>query len=54
MPNPILSFDITNNSKHFAVGMADGTLEIRSNRKNLGDQKESDDEENEDKLDLGL
>ncbi|KAL4490288.1 hypothetical protein ABPG72_004327 [Tetrahymena utriculariae] len=52
-PSPILSFDMTQNTKCFAVGMADGVLEIRSNQKKLGEQVDSDDEK-EDKEDIGL
>ncbi|EAR85061.1 U3 small nucleolar RNA-associated protein, putative (macronuclear) [Tetrahymena thermophila SB210] len=52
-PSPVLSFDMTQNTKCFAVGMADGVLEIRSNQKKLGEQVDSD-EEKDDKEDLGL
>ncbi|EGR27969.1 U3 small nucleolar protein, putative [Ichthyophthirius multifiliis] len=49
LPNPILSFDMSLNTKCFLVGMSDGSLEIRSNLKKLGEQINSEDEEDENK-----
>jgi len=56
MPNPIMSLDLTGNTRYLAVGMADGTLELRSNKKRLGEQRDSDDEDDSEKTnnDLGL